>query len=112
MRRAAFVALIASALIAVACGGSGSNRLSATETARFQELRSSVSSQLDGIGVNIGQVPDDVLNKLLSQCHELQKYADQTRVNNLCDAIKRAHDNNDPALVDQIVQQFAELTPK
>ncbi len=111
MKRAAFVALIASAVIAVACRG-GDARPSATEAARFQELRTSVSTQLDGIGVNIGQVPDDVLNKLLNHCHELERYADQTRVKNLCDAIQRAHDNSDPALVDQIVQQFAQLTPK
>lgn len=117
MKRAAAAAVLlvaAAAVLGVACGGGGGGQPTAKETqnADFTQLRDSLRSQLDSIGVNFGSVPDDVLTQILNRCHELEKYADNQTVNSLCDAIKRAHDNNDTTALDQIVAQLDQLKPK
>ena len=114
MRRAAIAVLILIAIgaIAAACGGNGGNTSDATSTANFEELRDSLTSRLDSVGPNIGSMPDDVLNQILNNCHELEKFVDEGSINNLCDAIKRARDTNDPGLIDQIVTQLGQLQRK
>jgi len=115
MRRAALALfiLIAIGAIGAACGGgSGGNTSNATSTANFEQLRNSLISRLDGVGPNIGAMPDDVLNQILNNCHELEKFVDEGDINRLCDAIKRARDTNDPGLIDQIVAQLAQLQRK
>jgi hypothetical protein len=116
------VLLVALAVIAMACGGGngdGGNSATATtktttatSTGTFAQLRDSLRTRLGGIGVNIGSVPDDILNQVLNQCHELEKFADQKRVNDLCDAIRRARDTNDVGLIGQIVTQLGQLQGK
>jgi hypothetical protein len=121
MKRGAAIAvlLVAVAVIAMACGGGngdGGNGATATTTTAttgpFTQLRDALRNRLTGIGVNIGSVPDDFLNQILNQCHELEKFADQERVNDLCDAIKRARDTNDVGLIEQIVTQLGQLQGK
>jgi hypothetical protein len=119
-RGVAIAVLLAVAAAGVACGGgngggnggNGGNGATATTTSDFTQLRDSLRTRLEGIGVNIGSVPDDVLNQILDQCHELENFADQKRVNDLCDAIKRARDTNDVGLIDQIVTQLGQLQRK
>jgi hypothetical protein len=112
------VLLVAVAVIVMACGGgngggnSATTTTATTATSTFAQLRDSLGTRLGDIGVNIGSVPDDVLNQILNQCHELGKFADQTRVNDLCDAIRRARDTNDVGLIDQIVTQLGQLQGK
>ena len=108
----AVLILIAIGAIGAACGGGGGDASNATSTANFEQLRASLSSRLDSVGPNIGSMPDDVLNQILNNCHELEKFANEGSINNLCDAIKRARDTNDPGLIDQIVAQIAQLQRK
>jgi hypothetical protein len=110
----AILLLVAAAAIGGACGGGngGGTNSTATSTASFEQLRDALRNRLTGVGVNIGSVPDDVLTQILNQCHGLDKLADQNRVNDLCDAIRRARDTNDVGLVDQIVTQLGQLLPK
>ena len=108
----AVLILIAIGAIGAACGGGGGDASNATSTANFEQLRDSLSSRLDSVGPNIGSMPDDVLNQFLNNCHELEKFVDEGSINNLCDAIKRARDTNDPGLIDQIVAQIAQLQRK
>ena len=114
MRRAAVAVLILIALGATgaACGGGGGDASNATSTANFEQLRDSLSSRLDSIGPNIGSMPDDVLNQILNNCHELETFVEEGSINNLCDAIRRARDTDDPGLIDQIVAQLAQLQRK
>jgi len=114
-RGVAIAVLIAgAALTGMACGwgNGGGNNSDATSTASFEQLRDGLRTRLEGIGVNIGSVPDDVLSQILNQCHELGQFADQQRVNDLCDVIKRARDTNDVGLIDQIVTQLGQLQGK
>ena len=108
----AVLILIAIGAIGAACRGSGGDASNATSTANFEQLRASLSSRLDSVGPNIGSMPDDVLNQILNNCHELEKVVNEGSINNLCDAIKRARDTNDPGLIDQIVAQIAQLQRK
>ncbi len=116
MRRTclALVLLITLAAFGIACSGSGgtSPKTKETQSADFAHLRDSLRAQLDGIGVNINAVPNDVLTQLLNRCHELEKYADGPTVNSICDSIKRSHDNNDAAALSQVVTQLGQLKPK
>jgi hypothetical protein len=116
VRRAglALVLLVLLAAFGMACGGSGGPSLQTKETQStdFAQLRDSLRAQLNGIGVNINSVPNDVLTQILNKCHELEKYADGSTVNNICDSIRRAHDNNDAAALDQVVTQLGQLKPK
>ncbi len=122
MKRGVAIALLfAVAAAGVACGGGsggGGNSATATTTTAttttgpFAQLRDTLRSRLNGIGVNIGSVPDDILNQILNQCHELERFVDQNRVTDLCDAIKRARDTNDVGLIDQIVTQLGQLKAK
>ena len=109
---AAAILLVITAL-AVACGGgSGGDSSNATKATDFEQLRASLTNRLDSVGPNIGSMPDDVLDQILNNCHELEKFVDEGSINNLCDAIKRARDTNDPGLIDQIVAQLAQLQRK
>ncbi len=115
MKRVLATALIlAITALSVACNGGGSTRPTgtATSTTNFEQLRDALRNRLNGIGVNIGVVPDDVLNQILNQCHELEQFTDQTRVNDLCTAVRRARDTNDVGLLDQIVTQIGQLKQK
>jgi hypothetical protein len=124
VKRVAAVALLAAvAVLAMACGGgNGGNSATATTTTTataattatgpFAQLRDALRNRLNGIGVNIGSVPDDILNQILNQCHGLEEFADQNRVTDLCDAIRRARDTNDVGLIDQIVTQLGQLKTK
>jgi hypothetical protein len=123
-RGVATALLLAVAAAAMACGGGsgdGGNSTTATTTTAtttttttgtFAQLRDALRTRLEGIGVNIGSVPDDVLRQILNQCHELDEFADQSRVTDLCDAIRRARDTNDAGLIDQIVTQLGQLKTK
>ncbi len=114
-RGVAIAVLIAvAALAGMACGGGngGGSNSNATSTAGFEQLRDALRTRLDAVGVNIGSVPEDVLSQILNQCQELGQFADQQRVNDLCDAIKRARDTNDTGLIDQIVTQLGQLQRK
>jgi hypothetical protein len=122
-RGVAIALLLAVAAAGVACGGAdGGNSATATTTASsstastatgpFAQLRDALRNRLNGIGINIGSVPDDILNQILNQCHELAKFADQNRVTDLCTAIRRARDTNDVGLIDQILTQLAQLKTK
>jgi hypothetical protein len=114
VRRAAVAVLILIALGATgaACGGGGGDASNATSTANFEQLRDSLTRQLDSVGPNIGSMPDDVLNQILNNCHELEQFVDEGSINNLCEAIRRARDTDDPGLIDQIVAQLAQLQRK
>jgi hypothetical protein len=134
MTRYLVVSAVLSVLLAgsvVGCGGGGTNgsgsgtatSVSATEPqvtatdgaestpTEFEMMRDELSDQLDAIGANIGAVPDDVRDQMLASCHELEQFVDGERVGELCDAIQRAIETDDPGLVDLIVKQFAELEP-
>lgn len=77
----------------------------------FETLRDELSAQLDAIGVNIGAVPDDIRDQILASCRELATFADGKRVEEMCEAIERAMENDDPGLIDLVVDQLAELEP-
>ncbi len=129
----AIIALIA-ALVA-ACGGgdgnSGANGGPATATpptgigsptfssdggvttpTSFEEARDGLAAQLDAIGANIGAVPDDVREQILSLCRALGDFADRDEVDEVCQAIERAIDTDDPGLIDLVLNQLARLEEK
>jgi len=111
MMRAALAVLMLITLgaIGASCSGGGGNSMDATSTANFEQLRDSLRDRLDSVGANIGFVPDDILEQMINDCHELGTFVDEDRISNLCDAIRRARDTNDPGLVDQIVVQLEQL---
>ena len=77
--------------------------------ASLPELRGELSSRLDGIGVNIGAVPDDVREQLLTSCRQLERFVDRERVDQICQTIEDAIEQGDPGLLDLAVQQLEEL---
>ncbi len=133
-RRALVAAVVVmAASLATACGGNsgngdGTSRPSDTPAGgtaprgtatvgpedtptEFEALRDDLSAQLDAIGVNIGDVPDDIRDQILASCRELGRFTDAERVEEVCEAIERAIEDDDPGLIDLVVEQLAELEP-
>ena len=77
--------------------------------ASLPELRGELSNRLDGIGVNIGAVPDDVREQLLASCRQLERFVERERVDQICQTIEDAIEQGDPGLLDRAVQQIEEL---
>lgn len=75
----------------------------------FAEARERLNSQLDAIGANIGAVPDDIREQLLERCRALEEFADAGDVEAICQEIDLAIENNDPGLIDLVLEQLAEL---
>ena len=120
---------------AIACGGSGDTAeidgadgdptgqpgetaspvvtLIATEDppTTFAELRDDLLARLDAIGVNIGIVPDDIGEQLVSSCLELQGFVDGERVAEICASIGDAIERGDPGLIELVMERLADLEP-
>lgn len=77
----------------------------------FTMARDDLVEELDSIGVNIGIVPADIRDDLLEQCRELEAYVDPQRLDPLCNGISQAIDENDPGLIDLVVNELATLEP-
>ena len=112
---APFIATLAAAAIIAACGGSGDGGPSpnATDTAAALETaRAGLRSDLENYGANIGSLPDDIRADLLASCWELQSYAADDAVDDICSAVERAIDNADPGLIALILNELNALTPR
>ena len=112
---------------AVACGGSGDTAgddpdretaspvvtLIATEEplTTFEALRDDLLARLDAIGVNIGVVPDDIGEELVSSCLALEPFVEGERVAEICASITAAIEGGDPGLIDLVMERLAELEP-
>lgn len=123
------VVVTAVALTVVACGGGNSPASSGSPTSvatgaglstpgfrgtpsNFSEARDAVRSRLDAIGVNIGEVPQDVRRQVLAQCRDMTRFADQKKVTDLCGAVERAMNTGDFGLLDQVIAQLDQLKKK
>ena len=121
MRRSALaLAAVLALAAAFACGdgtgdgGNGNGPSGGTPDANgsgpsFEELRQDLLTQLDGIGANIGAVPDDIRNQILGQCRALDEFADDDEVDALCTAMQRAMDRGDPGLIELVLENLATL---
>ena len=122
LRLGAFAAGVTIAAFAVlSCGGGGNGKstpvpsgLPTSETtpgrpATFEELRDGLANDLNGIGVSICCLPDDIQQHLLDQCRDLELYADAADVSPICDALLRAMQRGDPGLIDLILPDLRAL---
>jgi hypothetical protein len=121
------IALLLLAAAAVACGGSGDTAngdpdgetaspvvtLIATEgpLTTFEALRDDLLARLDAIGVNIGIVPDDIGEQLVSSCLALEAFVESERVAEICASIGDAIERGDPGLIDLVMERLADLEP-
>lgn len=120
-----FVLLMA---LAVACGDGGSSGgpeptmvppvetvpvISDETPTSFEALKGELAGRLEGFGVNIGSVPDDVRRQLLGRCGELEAFAESGAVEDICSSIDDAFEQGTPAtargLIDAIVVSLSEL---
>lgn len=93
-------------------GGSGPGP-DATETAAaFETARDGLRDDLEAYGANIGSLPDDLRAALLNKCRELEAYASQDAVDDICSAVQRAIDDADPGLIDLVLNELSALTPE
>jgi hypothetical protein len=76
---------------------------------QFETFRDELADRLDAIGPNIGSVPTDVQEQLLTQCSQLANFADNDDVAPLCNGIRQAITNSDPGLIDNVVRLMREL---
>lgn len=92
-------------------GGTESGAASGTESAStpFEAERAVLMERLDGIGVGIGAVPDDVRDELVGSCRELEEFVDEDDLEEICDAIVEAIEMSDPGRIDLVLAQLAEL---
>ena len=77
----------------------------------FEALRDDMLAQLDAIGVNIGFVPEDIGEQLVSSCLELEAFVEGESVAEICAGIGDAIERGDPGLIDLVMERLAELTP-
>ena len=108
--------LLLAAGFAIACGdGNDSPNPTgngATGTAGpFEAARDALVEDLVNYRVTIGDVPDDVGARLLTDCEQLRLFVDRDRVDGICEAIRQAMENNDPGLIDRVLEELAVLTP-
>ncbi len=75
----------------------------------FGALRGELQDRLDGIGVNIGGVPDDVRQELLEFCIQLENFADGGEVAEICDLLEDAIEQGDPEILDTVLDRLAGL---
>lgn len=116
--------LVVAVSLAVACddGGNGRNGdggATATPGAEtpatpstFDDLRGALLERLDAFGVNIGAVPPDVRAQILGLCRQLEQFVDEDTVDELCGAVERAMEQNDPGLIDLVIEDLAALEPE
>ena len=78
----------------------------------FELARDALSEELDSYGANIGILPDDVRDSVLASCHALDEFAASDDVDEICTAIERAIEDGDPGLIELVLNELAELTPK
>ena len=119
------IALLLLAAAAVACGGSGTGDDDPPETASpvvtliatedspttFEAARDDILAKLDAIGVNIGIVPDDIGEQLVSSCLALEAFVQGERVAEICASITDAIERGDPGLIDLVMERIADLEP-
>ena len=108
--------LALTAAVAAACGGGNDSPNptgnGATGTAGpFEAARDALVEDLTNYRVTIGDVPPDVGARLLTDCEQLETFADSNRVEDICTAIQQAMANADPGLIDRVLTELAELTP-
>ena len=77
----------------------------------FEALRDDMLAQLDAIGVNIGFVPDDIGEQLVSSCLELEAFVEGEAVAEICASITAAIERGDPGLIDLVMERLADLEP-
>ena len=77
----------------------------------FEALRDDMLAQLDAIGVNIGFVPDDIGEQLVSSCLELEAFVEGEAVAEICAGIGDAIERGDPGLIDLVMERLADLEP-
>ncbi len=82
---------------------------SETTPTSLEALRDPLRERLDGIGINIGDVPEDVGEQLLNSCRQLNAFADGEAVTEICDTLELAIEQGDPGLIDTVLDQLAEL---
>ena len=124
IRNAALVAVIGAVTLTMSfallsCGGGDGEDGSKTEVPRptnaqgtplsFEQARDALVQQLDGIGVNIGSMPDDVAAHLVAECQLLTSYAKPATVTQICNGIQQARDRADPGLLDIVVSSLRAL---
>ena len=117
------IALLLLAAAAVACGGSGTGDDDPPETASpvvtliptedppttYEAARDDILAKLDAIGVNIGIVPDDIGEQLVSSCLELEAFVQGESVAEICASITDAIERSDPGLIDLVMERIADL---
>lgn len=109
------VALASVAAIVAACGGGGDGGPgpNATDTAAaFETARADLRADLEGYGENIGSLPADIREDLLAACRELDSYISKDEVDDICSAVERAIDDDDPGLIDLVLNELDALTPE
>lgn len=72
-------------------------------------LKGELTERLEGYGVNIGAVPNDVRQHLLNLCGQLETFVDSGAVEEICSAIDDAIEQNDPELMDAILESLSAL---
>lgn len=77
----------------------------------FGAMRDDLLARLDAIGVNIGVVPDDIGELLVSSCLELEAFVEGERVAEICASIGDAIEQGDPGLIDLVMERLADLDP-
>lgn len=75
----------------------------------FGALRGELQDRLDGIGVNIGGMPDDVRQELVAFCLQLETFADGDEVAEICGLLEDAIEQGDPEILDTVLDRLAEL---
>ena len=76
----------------------------------FESLRDALAERLDNLGANVGAVPDDIRDELVAECEALSAYVNSDDLRPLCASIAQAIDQDDPGLIDLVVNGLAELT--
>lgn len=121
MSRTSLIAvLLALAIIGVAAacddGPNGGARPTANgppaTAGAFEEKRDALAAQLEAFRTNIGALPDDIREQLLTSCQELDQFVDGDDVAQVCDAIEDAIDQGDPGKIDLVLARLTELEPE
>lgn len=107
--------LTLTAALVIGCGGGGGGGSDGGPTKGspedFARDRDALMGELDAIGANIGAVPDDIREHLLRLCQDLEQYVDPEELETVCSAIDRAIEENDPGLIDLVLNELAALEP-